>query len=79
MKKLSDAIRDFAEIHDGIEAKEGEPNPGWSLHGKELHEASVSWAKHALLTYRGSLLAHALHVSAALANFTAELDKVCDE
>lgn len=38
-----------------------------------LDTAAQEWAAHALATYQGALLKRALRISAALADFTAEL------
>jgi hypothetical protein len=61
MRELVDTLRD---VRDGT----SEP-------GKMLRDSALAWTMHAILAYRGKLLTRALAISAALAQFAAELEK----
>ena len=60
MQELVDRLRDVRE--------------GASEPGTLLRDASIKWATDALHIYRDELLTRALAISAALAQFAAELE-----
>jgi hypothetical protein len=61
MQELVDTLRDVRN--------------GASEPGNLLRDAAVRWTTDAIHVYRGKLFARALAISAALAQFAAELEK----
>lgn len=65
MQELANSIRTAGENAEAL------TNVNY---GEILDSAAADWAKHSLATFDGKLLRKALLVSAALAEFTAELE-----
>ncbi len=76
MQELAKAITAFRESESPSELEREEEDASTRpCHEKDLRKAAEAWAMFSLRTFRDDLLRKGLAVSAAVADFLAELEK----
>lgn len=73
MEQLASAAKDFA---DRLEVETGGAQPHPTPGGDAFRAAAAEWSRFCLATFRGDVLRAGLGVSAAIADFLAELEAV---